>query len=40
MARDTKNYYQDTWKQIRAKIQRFKSVPEQYGEYLKGKSQD
>ncbi|PSN50493.1 hypothetical protein C0J52_10725 [Blattella germanica] len=37
MARDTKNYYQDTWKQIRAKINRFKSIPEQYDEYLKSK---
>nr|CAD7452676.1 unnamed protein product [Timema tahoe] len=34
MARDGKNYYQDTWKQIRAKINRFKGIPEQYNEYL------
>nr|XP_022904110.1 nucleolar protein 16 [Onthophagus taurus] len=37
MARDKKNYYQDTWKQIRAKIKRFVSIPEQYGAYLKSK---
>lgn len=37
MARDRKNYYQETWKQIRAKIKRFKSIPEQYLEYLKKK---
>ncbi|XP_967613.3 nucleolar protein 16 [Tribolium castaneum] len=35
MARDKKNYYQETWKQIRAKIKRFKSIPEQYQVYLK-----
>nr|CAD7443930.1 unnamed protein product [Timema bartmani] len=41
MARDGKNYYQDTWKQIRAKINRFKGIPEQYNEYLeKKKNQD
>lgn len=37
MARDLKNYYQDTPKQIKNKIKAFKSVPEQYGEYLKQK---
>ncbi|KAL7301845.1 hypothetical protein TKK_0005452 [Trichogramma kaykai] len=34
MARDRKNHYQLTSNQIRAKINRFKSVPEQYAEYL------
>ena len=34
MAQDPKNYYQETWKQIRAKIKKFKSIPEQYEEYL------
>lgn len=35
MARDKRNYNQETWKQLRAKINRFKSIPEQYLEYLK-----
>lgn len=34
MARDKKNYNQETWKQLRAKIKRFKSIPEQYYKYL------
>lgn len=34
MAKDKKNYYQETWKQLRAKIKRFKSIPEQYSKYL------
>lgn len=34
MARDNKNYYQETWKQIRQKIVRFKKIPEQYNKYL------
>ena len=38
MARDKKNYNQETWKQIRAKIKRFKSIPEQYSEYLKARN--
>ena len=37
MARDDKNYYQDTPKQIRKKIMTFKSIPEQYKAYLKAK---
>jgi len=34
MARDPKNYYQETWKQIRNKVKKFKNIPEQYGKYL------
>ena len=34
MARDPKNYYQETPKQIRRKILTFKSIPEQYQQYL------
>lgn len=38
MVRDKKNYNQETWKQLRAKINRFKSIPEQYSKYLVQKS--
>jgi len=38
MARDERNYYQDTPKQIRRKILTFKSIPEQYKEYLHSRS--
>lgn len=34
MARDKKNDNQETWKQIRAKIKRFKTIPEQYNKFL------
>lgn len=37
MARDKKNYYQETWKQLRAKIKTFMGIPKQYGEYLKAR---
>ncbi|XP_054258054.1 nucleolar protein 16 [Macrosteles quadrilineatus] len=37
MARDKKNYYQETWQQIRRKIKQFKGIPEQYNEYLASK---
>lgn len=34
MARDSKNYYQETWKQLRQKIRTFKKIPEQYEKFL------
>ncbi|XP_039296495.1 nucleolar protein 16 [Nilaparvata lugens] len=34
MAKDPKNYYQETWKQLRAKVKQFKGVPEQFEKYL------
>lgn len=40
MARDSKNHYQETWKQLRAKIKQFKSIPEQYSEYLRERNLD
>ncbi|CAH1991793.1 unnamed protein product [Acanthoscelides obtectus] len=35
MAKDSKNYYQETWKQIRQKVRRFRSIPEQYYMFLR-----
>lgn len=35
MALDKKNYNQETWKQIRQKIRRFKLIPEQFNEFIK-----
>ncbi|XP_063622092.1 nucleolar protein 16 [Cydia splendana] len=37
MARDKKNFYQETWKQIRAKMKTFMGIPKQYGEYLQAR---
>ena len=37
MARDRKNYYQDTPKQIKKRIMTFKNIPTQYNAYLKSK---
>lgn len=37
MARDKKNYYQETWKQLRAKVKTFMGIPKQYGAYLEAK---
>ena len=34
MARDKRNYYQDTPKQIRKKILTFQKIPELYDAYL------
>lgn len=38
MARDKKNHYQLTWKQIRAKIKIFEGISEQYKEYIQNDS--
>lgn len=35
MVRDTKNYYQETWRQLRSKIRRFLDIPEHVNAYLK-----
>ncbi|KAK8744926.1 hypothetical protein OTU49_000693 [Cherax quadricarinatus] len=35
MARDRKNYFQDTWKQIRTKIKLFTNNPNYFAPYLK-----
>lgn len=35
MTRDRKNYYQETWKQLRAKVKKFMGMPKEYGKYLK-----
>lgn len=40
MARDKKNYNQETWKQIRSKINRFKTIPEQYNKFLEENNLD
>ncbi|CAN7979901.1 nucleolar protein 16 [Ixodes scapularis] len=37
MARDRKNYFQETPAQIRQKIQTFKKIPEQWNAYLRAK---
>lgn len=34
MAKDRKNYDQETWNQIRAKIKQFVNIPEQFNVYL------
>jgi hypothetical protein len=39
MARDERNYYQDTPKQIKRKITTFKGIPSQYRAYLQSKEQ-
>lgn len=39
MARDHRNYYQDTPKQIRNKIKTFTKIPLQYNQYLASKTQ-
>ena len=37
MARDERNYYQETPKQIQRKINRFKSIPEMYKIYAEAR---
>jgi len=37
MAYDYRNYYQDTPKQIKRRINAFKNIPDQYNAYLESK---
>ena len=34
MVRDERNYDQETWMQLRAKIRKFMSIPQQFQQYL------
>lgn len=34
MAKDVKNYDQETWRQLRAKCRKFMTIPEQFSKYL------
>lgn len=34
MAKDKKNYYQETWRQLRAKCRKLMSIPKQFAKYL------
>lgn len=34
MAKDPKNYYQETWRQIRAKVRKFMSISDHFSLYL------
>lgn len=40
MVRDPKNYYQETWRQLRAKIRRFLGIPEHVDAYLKERNME
>ncbi|XP_053604888.1 nucleolar protein 16 [Plodia interpunctella] len=40
MERDKKNYYQETWKQLRQKIKTFMGIPKQYAEYLSSRGNE
>lgn len=40
MVKDEKNHDQETWKQFRAKIRKFMSIPEQFNVYLKKRNLD
>jgi uncharacterized protein YukE len=35
MAKDNKNHYQETWKQLRQKVKKFLSIPEQCNKWLR-----
>lgn len=37
MARDRRNYYQETWKQLRGKIKKFMKMPKEYGKYIESR---
>lgn len=38
MSKDSKNIYQETWKQIRNKIRTFQNIPSQWEAYMAGRS--
>lgn len=40
MVKDEKNYDQETWRQFRAKIRKFMSIPEQFDVYVKQRNLD
>lgn len=40
MVRDTKNYDQETWRQLRGKIRRFLDIPEHVNAYLKERNME
>lgn len=40
MVKDEKNHDQETWRQFRAKIRKFMSIPEQFNVYLKQRDKD
>lgn len=40
MVKDQKNYDQETWRQFRAKIRKFMSIPEQFNVYVKQRKLD
>lgn len=40
MVRDTKNYEQETWRQLRGKIRRFLDIPEHVNAYLKERNME
>jgi Ribosome biogenesis protein Nop16 len=35
MAKDSKNHYQETWKQLRKKVKTFMNIPEQSDKWLR-----